>query len=97
MRRHKVSEDEPAYTGHFDDGPKPVIVLPGAPVEAQVSYDLAMSMVSFCSAALGLAEKDVAAVDYAIRKMAEDPEFLSKSHATEEQIIRAIWPDRKVN
>jgi len=63
----------------------------------KISYNLAMSMVSFCGAALGLAEKDVAAVDYAIRKMAEDPEFLSKSHATEEQIIRAIWPNRKVN
>jgi len=37
---HKISEDEPAYPGHFDDGPKPVIVLPGAPVETQVLRQL---------------------------------------------------------
>jgi len=59
--------------------------------------EVAMAVVNFCGTVLGLPEKDVAAVDYAVRKMAEDPEFLSRSQATEEQIIRAMWPNRKVN
>ncbi|MBU4234069.1 MAG: hypothetical protein KKD99_08865 [Proteobacteria bacterium] len=63
----------------------------------KIPFKMAILMVHFCGTILGLAERDVAAVDYAIQKMTEDPEFLSKHHATEEQIIRAMWPDRKVS
>jgi hypothetical protein len=51
----------------------------------------------YANGVLGVAEKDVVAVDYAVQQMAEDPEFLSRSHATEEQIIKAMWPNRKVS
>jgi hypothetical protein len=34
---------------------------------------------------------------FAVRMISEDPEFLSKTQATEEQIIRAMWPNRKVS
>ena len=62
-----------------------------------VPYKLAMATVKFCGTVLGVAEKDVAAVDFAVRMISEDPEFLSKTQATEEQIIRAMWPNRKVS
>ena len=61
-----------------------------------VPYKLAMATVKLCGTVLGVAEKDVAAVDFAVRMIWKTPNFYPKLRP-EEQIIRAMWPNRKVS
>jgi len=46
---------------------------------------------------VGCSPKDVEAVSYTVHLMAQDPEYLSKHKATDEQIINSMWPDRKMD
>jgi hypothetical protein len=61
-----------------------------------VSYPEAMAVVGMVAANLDCVPRDVEAVSYAADQVSQDPTFLSKHKATEEQIVEAMWPNRRV-
>jgi hypothetical protein len=62
-----------------------------------VPYQEAIGLVKMIGQLVGCSPKDVEAVSYTVHLMAQDPEYLSKHKATDEQIINTMWPDRKMD
>jgi hypothetical protein len=52
-------------------------------------------LVDLCGATLGCQKKDISAVFYATDMVVGDPEFLAKHQATEEQLLKAMYPGKK--
>ena len=62
-----------------------------------IPYPEAMILVHGCGAMLGCMPRDIEAVSYAMGEIAKDSSFLEKHKASEQQILDAMFPNRKAN
>lgn len=62
---------------------------------AKIPYPVARNLVDLCGIALGLQPLDIHVVFYAVEQLTKDPTFMDQHKATEEQILKAMWPGKK--
>lgn len=70
--------------------------------QEKIPYDLVKNLAIATGIAMNCSPAAIEAVFLFTEQMTEDPdpdkvdEFLSKHQATEEQVVKHLWPDRKV-